>query len=251
VSEPVRHETRIAAREKNAGIDSALRGHLAGVTDQQIGGVSYVVMMTHPVTWALAFFVAEGAVRLCAGTFSESVVGTLPVAFVDWMAGKLDEGLKEERIAEEICPNSGDAQREAGQILILKKDYAGAIADLKVAEEVLPSDWKTHDLYGQALLANGNANAAVEEFKQALALNPTHLDTEIRLAQALEKKGDWVAAMQHYQKAAAADATIDLRTRVTYSDSLNPAKEYEIGKARFDGTLRNCEQRAKARKPTG
>jgi hypothetical protein len=66
----------------DAGVDSALHGDL-GVTDQQIGGASYVVLMTHPITWVLAFFAAEGVVRLCAAAFSESVVATLPLAMVD------------------------------------------------------------------------------------------------------------------------------------------------------------------------
>lgn len=74
-------------RMVNAGLDSALTGKLGGVTDQEIGGVSLVVMATHPVTWLLAFFVLEGAMRLCAAAFAENAVATLPLAIVDWVAG--------------------------------------------------------------------------------------------------------------------------------------------------------------------
>jgi hypothetical protein len=52
----------------DAGVDSALHGDL-GVTDQQIGGASYVVLMTHPITWVLAFF--------CRGRCSAVVRGGL------------------------------------------------------------------------------------------------------------------------------------------------------------------------------
>ena len=89
-----------------AGTDSALHGDLGpGVTDQQVGGASYVVLMTHPTTWALAFFVAEGAVRLCAAAFSDSVVATLPLAMVDWAAGIFRP--REERATEALRRNAG------------------------------------------------------------------------------------------------------------------------------------------------
>lgn len=72
----------------DAGVSSALSGNFGpGVTDQVIGGASLVIMATHSVTWVLAFFVVEGAVRLCAAAFAESVVATLPLAMVAWLAG--------------------------------------------------------------------------------------------------------------------------------------------------------------------
>jgi hypothetical protein len=89
----------------NAGVESALNGSLGpGVTDQEIGGVSLVVMITHPVTWVLAFFVVEGAVRLCAAAFAETVVATLPLAMVDWVAGMFRA--KEKRGGEDLERNA-------------------------------------------------------------------------------------------------------------------------------------------------
>ena len=83
-------------RMVNAGLDSALSGKLGpGVTDLDIGGVSLVVFATHPVTWLLAFLVVEGALRLCAAAFTESVVATLPLAMVAWVASMFRA--KEER----------------------------------------------------------------------------------------------------------------------------------------------------------
>lgn len=98
----------------NAGVDSALTGKLGpGVTDQEIGGVSFVVMATHPVTWLLAFFVVEGAVRLCAAAFAESPVASLPLAMVGWAAQLFLA--KEERAGEALKRNAqsfGAAMKE-------------------------------------------------------------------------------------------------------------------------------------------
>lgn len=89
----------------SAGLDSALAGKLGpGVTDQEIGGVSLVVMATHPVTWLLAFFVLEGAMRLCAAAFAESAVATLPLAMVEWTAAMFRA--KEERAGVALKRNA-------------------------------------------------------------------------------------------------------------------------------------------------
>ena len=89
----------------DAGVSSALSGNLGpGVTDQEIGGVSLVVMATHPVTWMLAFFVVEGGVRLCAAAFAESVVATLPLATLAWLAGIFRT--KKERTGETMKRNA-------------------------------------------------------------------------------------------------------------------------------------------------
>ena len=92
-------------RMVNAGLDSALDGKIApGVTDQEIGGVSFVVMATHPITWVLGFFVVEGAVRLCAAAFAESTVATLPLAMVEFVIGFFRA--KEERAGEALKRNA-------------------------------------------------------------------------------------------------------------------------------------------------
>lgn len=93
-------------RMVNNGITSALNGQMGpGVTDQQIGGASFIVLVTHPVTWILAFFVVEGAFRLCASAFGETVVATLPLATLDWMAGMFRA--REERPSEVLKRNAG------------------------------------------------------------------------------------------------------------------------------------------------
>jgi hypothetical protein len=120
----------------NAGLDSALNGRLGpGVTDQEIGGVSWVVMMTHPVTWVLAFFVVEGAVRLCAAAFAESVPATLPLAMVDWMAGMFRA--KEERAGEALKRNAGSFAGAMKERLLESraKDVADELSYQKKGEE--------------------------------------------------------------------------------------------------------------------
>jgi len=93
------------SRMVDTGVATALRGDLGpGVTDQEVGGVSYVVIMTHPITWLLAFFVVEGAVRLCAAAFAEPV-GTLPLVLVDWAAGMFRP--RDERATETLKRNAG------------------------------------------------------------------------------------------------------------------------------------------------
>jgi len=66
------------------GVDLALNGKLgSGVTDQQIAGAAYTVFLFHPLTWVLAYFCIEGAVRLCGAAFAENVLGTLPLGLID------------------------------------------------------------------------------------------------------------------------------------------------------------------------
>src|ERR1700751_545465 len=66
------------------GVDLALKGKLPGeVTDQQIAGAAYMFFLFHPLTWVLAYFFLEGAVRLCGAAFSENVLGTLPLGLID------------------------------------------------------------------------------------------------------------------------------------------------------------------------
>jgi hypothetical protein len=65
------------------GVDLALSGKLGAVTDQQIAGAAYTVFLFHPLTWVLAYFFIEGAVRLCGAAFAENVLGTLPLGLID------------------------------------------------------------------------------------------------------------------------------------------------------------------------
>lgn len=66
------------------GVSAALSGKMGpGVRPQDIGGAALIVWWLHPVTWLIAFFGIEGAVRLCAGAFGGNSCGILPLFLAD------------------------------------------------------------------------------------------------------------------------------------------------------------------------
>jgi hypothetical protein len=73
------------------GLDYALSGKQgsAEITDHAIGLMAYAIWATHPLTWILGYFFAEGAVRLCGAAFTGSILGTLPLFLADKAYGKI------------------------------------------------------------------------------------------------------------------------------------------------------------------
>lgn len=95
------------------GVDLALKGKLPGeVTDQQIAGAGYMVFLFHPLTWLLVYFFLEGAVRLCGAAFSENVLGTLPLALIDWAYSLLTD----RNASKPEYPVAQNAQSFAGAV---------------------------------------------------------------------------------------------------------------------------------------
>ena len=73
-----------------SGLDSALRGGPErNVPGQAIGFAALVLWALHPLTWLIAYFLLEGAVRLVGAAFTGHVMGTLPLYVADWTYGKL------------------------------------------------------------------------------------------------------------------------------------------------------------------
>jgi hypothetical protein len=75
-------------------LDNALRS--AGpveIKPEEVGFAGLLVVASHPLTWAIAYFVAEGAARLCAA-FTDTVLGTLPLYLFDKAYCKI-RGIKE------------------------------------------------------------------------------------------------------------------------------------------------------------
>src|SRR5258708_40214602 len=71
-------------------LDLALEGKLgSGVTDHAIGFTALLIWVTHPLTWLLAYLLAEGAARFCGAAFSDSILGPLPLFLLDKMLVKL------------------------------------------------------------------------------------------------------------------------------------------------------------------
>jgi hypothetical protein len=65
-------------------VDAALNGKLgSGVTDQTIGAVALFLWVIHPLTFLLAYLSVEGAIRVWASVFSNTILGTLPLFLGD------------------------------------------------------------------------------------------------------------------------------------------------------------------------
>lgn len=68
----------------NRGLDVAMNSKAgSGITDHAIGGMAWFMWVNHPLTWLFGYFCIEGAVRMCGAAFSDSLLGTLPLAVVD------------------------------------------------------------------------------------------------------------------------------------------------------------------------
>jgi len=64
-------------------LDSALsKSAPTGITDHEVGFAALVVLVTHPLTWIILFFVVEGAVRLCGG-LTDTVLAVFPLYLLD------------------------------------------------------------------------------------------------------------------------------------------------------------------------
>jgi hypothetical protein len=57
------------------------------ITDHTVGGAALLIWASHPVTWLLAYFCIEGAVRFLGAAFSNSIMGTLPLFLVSKIIG--------------------------------------------------------------------------------------------------------------------------------------------------------------------
>lgn len=70
-------------------LDSALsQSAPTGITDHEVGFAALIIVVTHPLTWLILFFVVEGFVRLC-GAFSDTVLGVFPLYLADKLFAKI------------------------------------------------------------------------------------------------------------------------------------------------------------------
>jgi hypothetical protein len=65
------------------------------ITDHEVGFAALLVVATHPFTWILLYFTAEGMARVCA-SFADTVLGTLPLYLLEKVHAKL-RGVKNAR----------------------------------------------------------------------------------------------------------------------------------------------------------
>jgi len=112
------------------GLEAALSGRTgsAEVTDHAIGFMAYFIWATHPLTWMLGYFFAEGAVRLCGAAFTGHVMGTLPVFLADKVYGRI--------VRREEPPDAVRANAPAGSFRSAMRDKMLAARLRPTADEI-------------------------------------------------------------------------------------------------------------------
>ncbi len=114
-------------------MDSALRnGPERAVPGQAIGFSALVLLLMHPFTWLMGFFVIEGLVRWLAAAFTEQTFATLPLAFADWCYGKASG-----RPAEGDALHMPSARVQLQSLLLAVKEKIISMRLPEVADELL------------------------------------------------------------------------------------------------------------------
>lgn len=94
----------------------------------------------------------------------------------------------------EKYPDDFLAHCNLGQLLVTRKQYGEAIADLKQALRTDPESATARSGLGAAYLGEGRVDDAIRQLKEALRLDPEHVSARLNLARALGDKGDLNAA---------------------------------------------------------
>lgn len=119
---------------------------------------------------------------------------------------KMDEAIREFKIAKRISPNEPSIQADLGDAYFENRDYDAAILELRTLFRVHP-DWKVgHSCLAEALMAKHDYEAALPEFRLALHEDPTAALRHQALGEAL--------LLAHHNH----EALQELRTAI----SLNP-----------------------------
>ena len=103
--------------------------------------------------------------------------------------GQADEGIAALRAALHDKPDSPyavTAHIAIGQALGTKRDYEGAVAELRSAVGLSPDDPRPHRLLADILAMMGNHAAATAEYQQAVKLDPSDADAHFTLGAQLE-----------------------------------------------------------------
>jgi len=100
----------------------------------------------------------------------------------------------------EKYPDDFVAHCNLGQLLVARKQYRDAIAELQQALREDPESATAHSGLGAAYLAEARIDDALREFKKALQLDPDHVNARLNLARALGDKGDMNGAARELHK---------------------------------------------------
>lgn len=122
-------------------LDNALsQSAPTGITDHEVGFAGLLIVVTHPLTWLIAFFVVEGAVRVC-GAITDNILGVFPLYLLAKLSAKI-------RGYEEPLP-PGTPQFEKSHV----ESYVDTMRDkvmtsrlAKLADEVFFSNSNSEEL---------------------------------------------------------------------------------------------------------
>ncbi len=98
-------------------------------------------------------------------------------------------------------PDDFVAHCNLGQLLVTRKQYREAIADLQQALRTDPESATARSGLGAAYLAEGHFDDAMRELKVALRIDPDHVNARLNLARALGDNGDLNGAARELERA--------------------------------------------------
>jgi len=105
-------------------VDLAESGRIGpGLEDNQVRGAALSLFYMSPLTWMLFYFFFEGAVRLCAGAFTETALGSFPLYITERLAfwvRKPQEARVMERVRE-LASSFAESLRERAMVARLKE----------------------------------------------------------------------------------------------------------------------------------
>ena len=115
-------------------------------------------------------------------------------------AGRLDDALKELRVAEHIDPTPL-RKYDVGRVLLLMRRFPEAGAAFNQALALKPD--MPESLYGLGLAFDGlgRFDEAVDAYERALKLNLSFADAHFNLARVLAAQGKTADAIRHYEEA--------------------------------------------------
>jgi serine/threonine protein kinase/Flp pilus assembly protein TadD len=136
---------------------------------------------------------------------------------------QLDEAVGFQRVAAAIRPKSSGAQSQLCAVLIMRKDWDGAIAAGRRATELQPGNHRAHLNFGSALHGKGDLPGGIAEIRQAIEINPEYAMGYLGLGRALRAAKDWPGAFAAFEKAS------ELFSKQTTNRQVLAGVYFEIG----------------------
>jgi serine/threonine protein kinase/tetratricopeptide (TPR) repeat protein len=114
---------------------------------------------------------------------------------------QLEEAVGFRRVAVAVRPKSSVAQSNLCAILIMCKDWDGAIAAGRRAKALQPSNHRAYLNLGSALGGKGDLLAGIAEVRKAIEINPKYAMGHLGLGRALREAKDFPGAIAAFKKA--------------------------------------------------